>query len=87
MQIGLSLGRFGIKDECTDIIVGRFGATEEDIEKLKGMIKGTIVPLDNVKKVANVDAIKKLYKISDEELQVGSITGAILCRIAARDCS
>lgn len=84
-QIGETLSRFGIQEGGKTLLVARFNATPEELVSIRGFIKGTEVPLSELQSIANIAAIRKQYKIVDEELAVGTIGGAIVSRIAARD--
>lgn len=80
------MGTFGIKDTCKDIIIARFDASDEDMARLQEIVSGSLVPLDSVSTCRNEKTIKKYYKISDQELEIGTMKDAVICRIAARDC-
>jgi len=54
--------------------------------KLQEIVNGSVVPLEFVSTCRNEKTIKKHYKISDQELEIGTMEDAVLCRIAARDC-
>ena len=86
VQIGQALGQFGIKDDSTQIIVGRFDATEADMLDLQALVQGTIVSPEGVQGTTDAQSIQSLYKIQPAELDVGSLLDAVLCRIAIRDC-
>lgn len=91
-HIGQSLGTFGIKDDTTCLLVAKFDATDEDMKALHRLVAGEDI-IDEAEGInAHLDkhfdekAIRKAYKIVDQELQIGTLVDAILCRIAARDC-
>ena len=48
-------------------------------------MQGEVVALDELPSLMNVELIRKYYKVTDEELVVGSLTDAVLNRIGARD--
>lgn len=90
-HIGRSLATFGIKDDTKNLLVAMFDASTEDIDTLKKCIHGRMVTEEDAIRqellsICDEQAVRKAYKVSEEELEVGSMTEAILCRIAARDC-
>ena len=90
-HIGRSLATFGIKDDSTNLLVAMFDASPEMIDKLMASIGGNVISEENeirleLDSMCDRAEVCKAYKVSDCELEVGSITDAILCRIAARDC-
>ena len=90
-HIGRSLAMFGIKDDSKNLLVAMFDASAEAVDALLASIEGHIVTEESeirqeLDSICDRAEVCKAYKISDVELEVGSITDAILCRIAARDC-
>ncbi|KAL0412541.1 UNVERIFIED_CONTAM: EKC/KEOPS complex subunit Tprkb [Sesamum radiatum] len=96
-HISESLKRCGISDSTSYILVARFGASSDEIDKqnnftaapqmtvIKGLIKGTEIGLEELAGRADQSQIQKHYKISALELGISSVSDAITCRIAARD--
>ncbi|XP_072025831.1 EKC/KEOPS complex subunit Tprkb-like [Amphiura filiformis] len=83
-----SFRKFGLsyEDTCVVVVV----LDDADGEKMKNvteMIKGDSAPLEELKDYTDEKAIKKLYKITEEELTTGSLLDAIVCRIALKDVS
>ena len=92
-HIGSSLGTFGIKDDTTCLLVAKFDASDEDINALRNLVASNECILEgeedinaHIEKGCDEKAIVKAYKIVDQELQIGTLVDAIVCRIAARDC-
>mmetsp|Transcript_13433 Transcript_13433/g.26781 ORF Transcript_13433/g.26781 Transcript_13433/m.26781 type:complete len:189 (+) Transcript_13433:158-724(+) len=92
-HIGSSLGTFGIKDDTACLLVAKFDASDEDMNALRNLVASNECILEEEEDInAYIDtcrdekAITKAYKIVDQELQIGSLVDAIVCRIAARDC-
>lgn len=85
MQIGESLKRFGANETCQDLLVARFNATPEDLKKLSSAIKGEQVGVEELSSLAEITKLREIYKINDDELEVGTLVDAIVCRIGARD--
>eukprot|EP00877_Chromochloris_zofingiensis_P004958 jgi/Chrzof1/14463/Cz09g03260.t1 len=85
-HIAETLKRFGVSDTTQNLLVARFDATPQDLEYIISVVEGQQVPLESLASVAKAEVISKYYKISGEELKIGSVVDAIACRIAARDC-
>ncbi len=92
-HIGSSLGTFGIKDDTTSLLVAKFDASDGDMHALRNLVDATESILEgeediraHIEKGCDDKVITKAYKIVDQELQIGTLVDAILCRIAARDC-
>ncbi|CAK4068282.1 unnamed protein product [Aphanomyces euteiches] len=82
-----SLRRFGISNETTQLVVCAFDDASL-LEKLQ--IEGTREDVDKIGDHLTADqitALKKLYKIQDTELEVSSLSDAIVCRIATKNVS
>jgi EKC/KEOPS complex subunit CGI121/TPRKB len=84
-QIGESLKRFGVNEGCKHLLVARFNATTEEVEQLRDAVHGEPGVLEELAVLSNAEQVRKIYKITAEELQVGSLIDAIVCRIGARD--
>lgn len=87
LQIGQSLAQFGVQEGGGCLVAARFDASEEELRQLVGAIAGQQVAVAELPAVADAAALRKVHKVTEGELQVGSLTEAVLCRIAARDCS
>ncbi|KAK9809265.1 hypothetical protein WJX72_012397 [[Myrmecia] bisecta] len=85
-HIGETLKRFGIAEGSQHLLVARFDASEEDAAAIKAVVAGQPVALEQLHTLTDTATVTKYYKISPEELKIGSLADAILCRIAARDC-
>lgn len=90
-HIGRSLAKFGIKDDTKNLLVAMFDASPEDLKKVMNSVRGEVVTGEDairkeLENICDTQDICKTYKISNIELDIGNMTDAILCRIAARDC-
>eukprot|EP01023_Acetabularia_acetabulum_P027134 TRINITY_DN2569_c1_g1_i1.p2 TRINITY_DN2569_c1_g1~~TRINITY_DN2569_c1_g1_i1.p2 ORF type:complete len:207 (+),score=46.74 TRINITY_DN2569_c1_g1_i1:72-623(+) len=85
-HIADSLKRYGVNDNTTSLIVARFEATDEEIQKIKQIVQGEQVGFSELEKLQDLQQIRKAAKISDEEMQISGLTDAILFRIAAKEC-
>ncbi|XP_052182568.1 uncharacterized protein LOC127795136 [Diospyros lotus] len=80
-----SLKRCGISESSTYILVARFGASVDEMEAIKKLIKGKEIDMEELLGRANQTQIQKHYKIPGPELGLSTLEDAITCRIAARD--
>lgn len=85
-HIGESLKRFGVSEDSGSLLVARFDATPQDLEYVRSLVKGHEVPLEQLAEVSDSTLAAKHFKVTAEELAVGSLEEAVACRIAARDC-
>lgn len=83
-HIGDTLSKFGVNESCRNVLVGRFNATAEEIEAIPRLISGQQMSPCDVAALADTELVKKVYKVSPEELIVGDLIDTILCRIAAK---
>lgn len=86
-HIGQALSHFGIAAGTKDVLIARFDADPGQAAALAAQVQGRQVPLsDLAAAVMDEAAVRKQYKVSPEELQLGSLSDAVVTRIAARDC-
>ncbi|MEW5319902.1 MAG: hypothetical protein WDW38_011017 [Sanguina aurantia] len=85
-HIAESLRRFGITDETSLLLVGKFDATDTQLADILQLVQGVQVPLSQLASFANQALLQKYYKLAAEEMKVGNVTDCIVGRIAARDC-
>ncbi|XP_068714590.1 EKC/KEOPS complex subunit TPRKB-like [Montipora foliosa] len=88
-NINDSFKKFGILDDTKEILVVMIGKgnADEKISELSNLIKGTQVSLDVLETISDQGKIKKVYGISDKELQCDSLENGIISRIATKDAS
>lgn len=84
-HISESLRKWGISADTSYILVSRFDATVEELEKMRILVKGKEVNILELKLRANTDLIQKNYKIGALELESSSLEDAIVSRIASRE--
>jgi EKC/KEOPS complex subunit CGI121/TPRKB len=84
-HIAETLRRFGIADDSRHLLAARFDASDADLSALAAAVSGSAAPLAELAAVCDGPAVAKAYKVTPEELRVGSVVQAIGCRIAARD--
>ncbi|KAM7429150.1 hypothetical protein ABFA07_019958 [Porites harrisoni] len=88
-NINDSFKKFGILDSTKDILVVIItqGNGIEKISELSKQIKGTLVSLSSLAAISDQEKIRKIYGISDKELQCDSVENGIITRIATKDAS
>nr|XP_004226611.1 EKC/KEOPS complex subunit TPRKB [Ciona intestinalis] len=74
---------FGLKDTSTDVVAVTLDVAEN--EKVLNCVVGDLVSVSLLQDLCDKPAIKKLYKITDEELKVCSFLDCILSQMAAKD--
>lgn len=82
-----SLKRFGISPKSDKILVAKFNASDEDVQKLRELVKGKEVDVEMLPQLADVDRIKQLYGISPEETQAQYIVDSIIMKMATKNMS
>ena len=85
LQIRETLTRYGVNESSQHLLVARFNATPEEVESLRVLVKGEAAPLDELPSLANTTLLRKYHKILDQELVLGSLTDAIVSKMATRD--
>ncbi|KDD74364.1 kinase binding protein [Helicosporidium sp. ATCC 50920] len=86
-HVGESLSRFGMAEGSRSVLVAVLGGDAAGVDAcLREHLQGKAAALSLLPQLVDEKLLRKYYKISDEELKVGSLTDAIACRIAARDC-
>ena len=83
IQISDSLNRFGIKDSDTDILFVLLN--EMSGEELEQIVEGDSVDITNLDEICDEKEVKKIYKVKDEELTVGSLLDAVINRISTKE--
>ena len=87
-NISQSLAKFGIHDKIKDIIVVLIHG-DDDKEVMENdilrLIDGVKTPISRIGEFTDVDLVKKMYKIDDEELKVSSLLDSVVSRVAS-DC-
>lgn len=86
LQIGESLGKFGVNEDSKHLILARFDATPEEMQRLRELVEGEAAATGEAAVLVDVPLLTKYYKVQKEELEIGSLADAITSRIAARDC-
>mmetsp|Transcript_11709 Transcript_11709/g.30001 ORF Transcript_11709/g.30001 Transcript_11709/m.30001 type:complete len:175 (-) Transcript_11709:136-660(-) len=85
-HISETLKRWGVSEGTAHLLVARFDATDEEMAAVSKLVDGKEVPLETLPSLSDSKGIKKSYKLSQDELRIGTQVDAIAMRIAARDC-
>mmetsp|Transcript_12005 Transcript_12005/g.33761 ORF Transcript_12005/g.33761 Transcript_12005/m.33761 type:complete len:176 (-) Transcript_12005:264-791(-) len=86
-HISETLRRWGVSEGTKSLLVAKFDAGEGDVEAVQALVTGRQVPLEELCQLAsNGKALQKAYKLTQQELSIGSAADGIAMRIAARDC-
>eukprot|EP00794_Sanderia_malayensis_P006256 gene6256-6975_t len=84
-NISESLKNFGIHENETELLMAFIHKKTEELEAYFAHVDGTPVNAELVEECSNTDKIKKLYKITEQELEIGTISDAVVCRISVKD--
>ncbi|XP_065066547.1 EKC/KEOPS complex subunit TPRKB-like [Rhopilema esculentum] len=88
-SISDSLKKFGVEDKDTSLLLAYlFDVEKEDkIESYVNEIDGESCSVDELPTFCNEEEIKKMYKVTDEELNIGTLAEAVAFRIAVKEAS
>ncbi|XP_072749139.1 EKC/KEOPS complex subunit TPRKB [Anoplolepis gracilipes] len=87
-KISRALTEFGINDNDKNILIiliHELGEEQSLLEEVLGSIKGERVPISRIQEYTDMNLIKKIYKIDEDELRVSSLVNAIVSRISCKD--
>jgi len=88
-NISESLKNFGIQDTDTNLLlicIYEKGVGNK-VESYVNEVDGTQCQMEELQSFTDVNALKQLYKVTEEELKIGALSDAIVCRIATKDAS
>ena len=87
-QISDCFRRFGIGEKDSSILVvaiSEQGKSEDDLKEVRALIQGDEVSIDKLSDLTDVAEVKKMYKVKDLELNVGTLTEAVVARMVTKD--
>lgn len=88
-NINESFKKFGILDSTTSVLV--VIVTQENankkISEISKFINGEQVSITALSTISDQEKIKKIYGISDEELQCSSLQDGVITRVATKDAA
>jgi len=56
-----------------------------DEKELESVVQGELTDIAGIQDICNEKEIKKIYKIKEEELKVGSLLEAVINRISTKE--
>ncbi|CAB4008303.1 Hypothetical predicted protein, partial [Paramuricea clavata] len=83
-----SLKTFGLNERDPAVLVVAISKGETNkMKSIIPLIKGEQVLLTKLQSITDENKIKKIYKIPESELTCGSLTDAVVTRIATKDAN
>ncbi|GLE04274.1 hypothetical protein PINS_up013184 [Pythium insidiosum] len=93
-NVAESFRRFGLTDDCDQVLLYVFDADADVLAKAVALVDGTLVESPSIKEAlgphlspSDIATIRKYYKIQDMELQTSSLSDAVTSRIATKSCN
>lgn len=83
-QITDSLKTFGIGDDDKDALIVTL--SEEHAVGITSLVRGERRDLSEIAELSDEKEIKKVYKIKEQELKVGTLLEAVINRISTKEC-
>ncbi|XP_014476080.1 PREDICTED: EKC/KEOPS complex subunit TPRKB-like [Dinoponera quadriceps] len=87
-NISRSLQEFGVSDSDKNIvviIVHKLGEEQTVSADVLKNVKGERVIVSRMREFADVNLVKRIYKVDEDELCVSDLTDAVVSRIACKD--
>lgn len=86
-NISESLKQFGVQDGDTDVLAVLVTKDEsgDEMKSILNEIHGSVVPLEDIKKITNEKLISKLHGISEKELTVSNLFDSILSHMSYKE--
>ncbi|XP_055508926.1 EKC/KEOPS complex subunit TPRKB [Leucoraja erinacea] len=79
--------KFGISDGDSSVLIVLVddGEKKSKLEDIISQVKGQQISVQDISTKADVAKIKKVYKVTPAEENVGDLLDAIICRMSAKD--
>jgi tRNA threonylcarbamoyladenosine modification (KEOPS) complex Cgi121 subunit len=86
-NIGKALTLFGLSDACESILFVLVGPTKTALTALEDLVDGALVEdvSAGLRAGVDLDAVQKIYDLTDAEVRAGTLVDSIVTRIAVRD--
>ncbi|XP_069012796.1 EKC/KEOPS complex subunit TPRKB [Embiotoca jacksoni] len=86
-NISEAFKRFGISDGDDSVMVVVVHNNEESqlLSDITARVDGQQVPVEDVSSLSDPAKIRKLFKVTPQEVKCGSLLDAVVCRMAIKD--
>ncbi|XP_013408871.1 EKC/KEOPS complex subunit Tprkb [Lingula anatina] len=84
-NISDSYKKFGVTDQETSVLIVSLAEESTKPQDFLSVIQGQQVALESLPEFTDLDTVKKVYKIPDIELSIGTVLEAVVNRIASKD--
>ena len=82
-SINESLKKFGLKDDDTTLLC--VSVRNDALDGMFDEIQGDVKLVSDLHTVSNLTEIRKLFQITDQELEIGTLSDAVSLRVATKD--
>ena len=85
LQISYCFNKIGINKSDTSVLVVEVAESgNSSMDSITALIKGEEVDMGRLSSLTDEKTVKAMYKITDAELSVGSLSEAVVSRIATK---